>query len=174
MVTHVLPFGLGRVDLTRFKYCGKGTGRTSQKRVFASDRLRCVLDRSLYRITDCSQPGPVLGSIKPCECHCSGQSHVPNWQRSYCGYGYAPLSAADISAARVGRTRRATSCPSRSRTSVGQSLTRKLRPSGRPGPSSTLTWCHWGWSASTSASADWAARQGPHALGLRAQRHFLG
>ena len=45
-------------------------------------------------------------------------------------------SACAISSALRGRTTRATSTPSRTITSVGQSLILNVRPSGRPGPSS--------------------------------------
>ncbi len=41
---------------------------------------------------------------------------------------HAALKAAEMSIVWVGRTKRATSCPSRRNTNVGQSLTRKLRP----------------------------------------------
>ena len=52
-------------------------------------------------------------------------------------------------------------CPSRSRISVGQSLTQKLRPSGRPGPSSTSRRRKGGADASASAIAGAAAWQWP-------------
>jgi hypothetical protein len=56
---------------------------------------------------------------------------------------YAALNAANASsicATSVGLTTRAISAPSRMKISVGHSLTRNERPSGRPGPSSIFIW----------------------------------
>src|SRR5699024_3234996 len=77
------------------------------------------------------------------------------------GVAYSRASSSSISLA-AGRTRRATTAPSRSTTSVGHSLTWNDRPSGRPGPSSIFRCASSSRLARARCNAGWAAWQWPH------------
>jgi len=72
------------------------------------------------------------------------------------------LSASLTRSAFCGRTRRVISWPSRKKISVGHSFTLKLRPSGRPLPSSILRCLMEGWPANAVVTKGCAARQWPH------------
>ena len=70
--------------------------------------------------------------------------------------------ASATTAESTGRTTRLTSFPSRKKINVGQSVTRKDRPRGRPLPSSTLMWRTSGCRERAAAIRGSAARQYPH------------